>query len=92
MIRQIQRHLTITEIAYGLGAPRFLLHLNHLSPLCGDLIVAERDAGQVIRLSLDFSKQNVTGSKSVLQSGLNYPSSLAFADGWIYVGEKDKII
>lgn len=59
--------------------------------MCGDLIVVERDAGQVIRLSLDFSKQNVTGSKSVLQSGLNYPSSLAFADGWIYVGEKDKI-
>ena len=59
--------------------------------MCGDLIVVERDAGQVIRLSLDFSKQNVTGSKSVLQSSLNYPSSLAFADGWIYVGEKDKI-
>ncbi len=58
----------------------------------GELYVAERSAGRIIRLP-DRDRDGVADAVEVVASDLNSPSSLAFAkDGSLYVGETTRIL
>src|SRR5262249_46364350 len=70
---------SITQIADGLKAPRFMVFDD-----AGNLLVAEAGAGAVDRLP---TTPNGFGSPTKLVTGLDAPSSLALHDGDLYVGE-----
>ena len=58
----------------------------------GQLYVAERGAGRVVRLP-DRDGDRVADSTEVVAAGLNAPSSIAFyKDGSVYVGETARIL
>ncbi|TFG69268.1 MAG: sorbosone dehydrogenase family protein, partial [Anaerolineales bacterium] len=77
----------ISVYTEGLRDPRMMA----LGP-DGELTVAERGAGRIIRLP-DRDRDGVADAVEIVASGLNSPSSLAFAaDGSLYVGETTRII
>jgi len=58
----------------------------------GQLYVAERGAGRIVRLP-DRDSDGVSDGLEVVFSGLNAPSSIAFyADGSLYVGETTRVV
>jgi glucose/arabinose dehydrogenase len=75
----------ITEYAKGLGDARFMAE----SPE-GVLFVASMDRGEVLALP-DKNKDGKADGVKTYVSGLKRPNSIAFHDGYIYVGETDKI-
>jgi len=75
-----------TLFATGLDGARFLS-----STPSGDVLVAERGAGQILLLERDLNGDGQSGTQRVLLADLNAPNDVAFHDGWIYVGEKDAI-
>jgi glucose/arabinose dehydrogenase len=76
----------ITEFARDLQEPRMMA----ISP-DGDLYVAERGAGQVIRLP-DRDGDGKADAVEVVASDLDAPSSLAFGpDGSLYVAESTRV-
>jgi glucose/arabinose dehydrogenase len=75
---------SISLVAAGLSAPRFLL----IDP-ANNLLVADMGSGRVYR----FTAADLPAARppAPLLSGLDAPSSLAFRDGWLYVGETTAI-
>jgi glucose/arabinose dehydrogenase len=75
---------SISVVAAGLGQPRFML----VDP-AGSLLVADSGGGRVFR----FAGADLPGADRPvpLLSGLDAPSSLAFRDGFLYVGETGAI-
>jgi glucose/arabinose dehydrogenase len=77
----------ISVFVGGLSGPRMLA----LGP-DGDLYVAERGAGRIIRLP-DRGGDGVADGVEVVTQGLSVPSSIAFyKDGSLYVGETTRIL
>ncbi len=77
----------ITVFAKGLNSPRMMA----LGP-DGQLYVAERGAGRIVRLP-DRDQNGVSDNLEVVAQDLNSPSSLAFyRDGSLYVGETTRIL
>lgn len=77
----------ITVFANGLQGPRMLA----LGP-AGEVYVAERGAGRILRLP-DEDGDFLADRQEIVAEGLNAPSSLAFyLDGSLYVGETDRIL
>jgi len=77
----------ISVFAEGLAGPRMMA----LGP-DGEVAVAERGAGRVIRLP-DRDGDGVADGVEVLAEGLDEPSSIAFfRDGSLYVGETARIV
>jgi glucose/arabinose dehydrogenase len=77
----------ITLFAEGLDSPRMLA----LGP-DGNIYVAERGAGRILRLP-DMDGDGKVDQLDVTAEGLNAPSSLAFyQDGSLYVGETNQIL
>lgn len=74
-----------TVFASGLNAPRFLA----FGP-DGGLYVAERGANSIVALP-DANHSGATSGKLVVVSGLNDPTSVAFAGGMLYVGERTQV-
>ncbi len=78
---------TISVFADGLEGPRMMA----LGP-DGQVYVAERGAGRIIRL-LDADRDGRADWVEVLAEGLDAPSSLEFfKDGSLYVGETSRIL
>lgn len=75
----------ITEYAQGLGDARFMAE----SP-DGIIFVASMDRGEVLALPDKNGDGKADGVKTYV-SGLKRPNSIAFHDGYLYVGETDKI-
>ena len=77
----------ISLFAEGLRNPRMMA----LGP-DGQLYVAERGAGRVVRLP-DADADGVADRIDVVAEGLNAPSSIAFyQDGSLYVGETTRVL
>ena len=77
----------ISVFAQGLGGPRMMA----LGP-DGQLYVAERGAGRIVRLP-DRDGDGVADGVEVVAEGLSAPSSIAFyADGSLYVGETTRVL
>jgi glucose/arabinose dehydrogenase len=77
----------ITVFAQGLQDPRMMA----LGP-DGDLYVAERGTGRVLRLP-DHDEDGVADRVEVVAEGLRAPSSIDFhADGSLYVGETTRVV
>ena len=73
--------------AAGLSAPRMMT----VGP-DGEVYVAERGAGRIVRLP-DRDRNGVADGVEVVASGLSAPSSLAFfQDGSLYVGETTRVL
>jgi len=71
----------------GLRGPRMMA----IGPE-GDLYVAERGAGRIVRLP-DANQDGQAEGIVVVADGLNAPSSLAFyRDGSLYVGETNRVV
>lgn len=77
---------TVSVFAEDLGAPRFMALDD-----AGDVYVADRAGGRVVRLVDSDSDGNADRSEVVL-SRLNAPHSLAFHDGYLYVAETNQIV
>lgn len=75
----------VTTFARGLDAPRF----DAVGP-DGTLYVAERGRGRVVAL-LDPGHTGRATQTVVVASGMDDPTSLAFYQGRLYVGEADKV-
>lgn len=77
----------VSVFAAGLRGPRMMA----LGP-DGELYVAERGAGRIVRLP-DRDGDGVAEGTEVVADGLNAPSSIAFyEDGSLYVGETTRIL
>jgi len=77
----------ITVFAQGLDSPRMMT----LGP-DGQIYVAERGAGRILRLP-DRNADGTVDGLEVVAQGLNAPSSLAFfKDGSLYVAETTRIL
>ena len=76
----------IEEYAGGMDKPRFMA----LSP-DGVLFVSDMGDGAVIALSDGNGDGRADNVKKFI-TGLKRPNSIAFHDGYIYVGETDKIV
>lgn len=77
----------LSIFAEGLDDPRMLA----IGP-DGQLYVAERGAGRILRLP-DIDRDGAADQVEIAASGLNSPSSLAFyQDGSLYVGETRRIL
>ena len=77
----------IAVYARGLQSPRMMA-----IGLDGQLYVAERGAGRIVRLP-DLDHNGVVDGIEVVADGLNAPSSLAFyQDGSLYVGETTQVL
>jgi glucose/arabinose dehydrogenase len=77
----------ISVFAQGLRDPRMMA----LGP-DGQLYVAERGAGRIVRLP-DRDGDGVADTVEVVAEGLNAPSSIAFyEDGSIYIGETTRVL
>lgn len=74
-----------TIFAQGLGKPRFMAYNAE-----GVLFVAEMGAGRVVALP-DRNDDGVADETVVVAEGLDRPSSLAFHQGWLYVGETSRV-
>ncbi|MDI3338941.1 MAG: PQQ-dependent sugar dehydrogenase [Sphaerobacter sp.] len=77
---------TIDIFAEDIGAPRFMA----VRPSDGLLFVADMSGGRVLILP-DADRDGKADETIVFASGLNRPSSVAFYQDWVYVGETDKI-
>jgi len=77
----------ISIFAQNLDSPRMMA----LGP-DGQLYVAERGAGRIVRLA-DRNADGAADNLEVVAQGLNFPSSLAFyRDGSLYVAETTRIL
>jgi glucose/arabinose dehydrogenase len=77
----------ISAFARGLNGPRMMA----LGP-DGEVYVAERGAGRIVRLP-DRDRDGVADGVEVVADGLRVPSSIAFAqDGSLYVGETTRVL
>jgi glucose/arabinose dehydrogenase len=77
----------ISVFARGLNGPRMMA----LGP-DGQLYVAERGAGRIVRLP-DDDGDGIADRAHVVARGLNAPSSIAFyVDGSLYVGETVRVL
>jgi glucose/arabinose dehydrogenase len=77
----------ISIFAQNLDSPRMMA-----LGLDGQLYVAERGAGRIVRLP-DRNADGTADNLEVVARGLNSPSSLAFyRDGSLYVGETSRIL
>ena len=77
----------ISVFTSGLRGPRMMA----LGP-DGQLYVAERGAGRIVRLP-DRDADGVADGVEIVAEGLNDPSSIAFAqDGSLYVGETTRVL
>jgi len=77
----------ISTFAQGLRDPRMMA----LGP-DGQLYVAERGAGRIVRLP-DRNHDGVADGVEVVAEGLDAPSSMAFyRDGSLYVGETERVL
>jgi glucose/arabinose dehydrogenase len=74
-----------TIFAQGLSRPRFMAYNAD-----GVLFVAEMDAGRVVALP-DRNGDGVADETVVVAEGLDRPSSLAFYQGGLYVGETGQV-
>jgi glucose/arabinose dehydrogenase len=72
--------------ASDLDGPRFIAY----SP-DGVLVVAERGANRVVALP-DRDADGAADEEVVVVEGLDSPSSVAFYEGWLYVGETSRVI
>ncbi|MBX6343244.1 MAG: PQQ-dependent sugar dehydrogenase, partial [Thermomicrobiaceae bacterium] len=77
---------SIGVFASGIGAPRFMA----VRPSDGLLFVADMGGGRVLILP-DANHDGKADQIRVFASGLNRPSSVAFYQDWVYVGETDKV-
>lgn len=75
----------VSLFAAGFDKPRFLT----LAP-DGTAYVSEMGAGRVLALP-DENRDGVADRTVIVASGLNRPHGLAFRDGWLYVGETDRV-
>ena len=75
----------ITEFAQNLGKARGM----GVSP-AGDLFVCSLTAGEIIAMP-DRDSDGKADEKIVFAKGLKSPHSIAFYNGYVYVGESDKI-
>jgi glucose/arabinose dehydrogenase len=75
----------VAVFAHGLLDPRFMA----LSPE-GILFVAERGAGRVVALP-DRDGDGLADEKIIVADGLNAPSSLAFRERTLYIGETTQV-
>ena len=82
----VPKGFKIEEYAGGMENPRFMA----MSP-DGVLFVSDMGEGAIIALP-DKNGDGRADSKNKFISGLKRPNSVAFHDGYIYVGETDKIV
>lgn len=75
----------VNVFSTGLHAPRFIT----FSP-DGTLFVADSGTGSIVALP-DAGHTGKASEKKVIVSGLNYPTSLVFYQGALYVGEQTRI-
>jgi glucose/arabinose dehydrogenase len=75
-----------TIFAQGLNRPRFMAYSAD-----GVLFLAEMGAGRVVALP-DRNDDGVADETVVVAEGLDRPSSLAFHQGWLYVGQTSRVI
>ncbi len=76
---------TIDVYAQSLGAPRFMA----VRPSDGTLFVADQN-GRILVVP-DANHDGKADNTVVFASNLRQPSSLAFYQEWVYVGETDKV-
>lgn len=69
----------------GLKGPRFMAFGPH-----GTLFIAESSTGNIVALP-DAQHTGVASEGKIVISGLNDPTSLDFHQGYLYVGEGDKV-
>jgi len=81
----VPKGFSVNVFAENLGAARGL----GISP-DGDLFVCSMRAGELIVLP-DADKDGIADKRIVFADGLRNPHSVAFHDGYIYIGETDKI-
>jgi glucose/arabinose dehydrogenase len=74
-----------TEYATGLNGPRFIT-----AGPSGALFVTERNTGRILAL-LDPDRQGRATRTVVVADGLNDPTSVDYAGGALYVGERTRI-
>lgn len=83
---QAPQGMTVSVFAENLGSPRFMALDDH-----GVVVVADPSGGRIVRLP-DTDGDEVADSVDVVLDNLNRPHSLAFHDGYLYVGETDQVV
>lgn len=58
----------------------------------GDLAVASMRPGEIHLLHRDQDGDGAADGRTLLASGLDWPHSVAFHDGWLYIAETERII
>jgi len=84
----------VRRVGSGLDAPRFMAFLPSSNPRtegCGTLLVAERGSGNILRGTLIPGAAEQQIRFLPLKQGLNAPTSLSVHQGWVYVGESDRV-
>lgn len=81
----LPKGFSVNIFAENLGAARGL----GISPN-GDLFVCSMKTGELIVLP-DADKDGIADKRIIFADGLRNPHSVAFHDGYIYIGETDKI-
>lgn len=82
---QLPSGFAATIFARGLDGPRFMAYDDQV------LFVAEMGAGRIVALP-DWDLDGTSDEARVVIEGLARPSSLAFHQGWCYVGETGQIV
>ncbi|MCW5848533.1 MAG: PQQ-dependent sugar dehydrogenase [Anaerolineae bacterium] len=82
---RVPQGFAVRLFARGLNAPRLMT----IGP-DGQLYVAERGAGTVIRLA-DTNGDGLADGREVLASGFNIPHGIEWFQGWLYVAQGDKV-
>lgn len=82
---QVPPGFRATVFASGLDAPRFIAFAPD-----GVLYVAERSTGSIVAFP-DPTHTGKAARRVVVASGLTDPTSLAFANGMLYVGERIRV-
>ena len=80
------RGLAVSVFAEGLGAPRFMALDDQ-----GVVYVADRAGRRIVRLP-DADGDGVADSAAAVLHDLNWPHSLAFHDGYLYVAETHEVV
>ncbi|HET7034342.1 MAG TPA: PQQ-dependent sugar dehydrogenase [Thermomicrobiaceae bacterium] len=78
---------TIGLFASGLGSPRFMA----VRPSDGLLFATDMSGGRILILP-DANHDGQADQAIVFASGLDRPSSLAFYQDWLYVGEPGQVV
>ncbi|HEY1013027.1 MAG TPA: PQQ-dependent sugar dehydrogenase, partial [Herpetosiphonaceae bacterium] len=84
---EVQDGLTIEEAYQGLWAPRFMA----FDPADQSVLVANRDAGQVVRL-FDGDGDGRFERQQVVADGLLVVHSLAVVDGAVFAAEENRLL